>query len=339
MRNWFLTVLFLTLLPVSSRVCRGQDEHLITEPNSELLFAWDYGDLFVSTPAGNIDVPGPDGPVGGGYFVSPALAPGGDLIAIGLTLKDQSDRTKCDPSVVTCALPGTEQRMSAMGVYSLRDKKWKTYGDFCMSGAGSAAFSSDGTKIAFEASLRTASQDCGDGYEKKSLLILDLASGQFTQVPRTAAVMTNAGISWSPDGKQLAVQMYQQGKNPFRVVLIEVGTWVQTTIADGGDPSWSPKGDWIAYDVGAGMACMVMHPDGTGARMVLDGFRRGREVEGAVWSPDEKTLLLNEREEGGHVEVVSVDVESGKVKTIAKHTPRVFGWVQLPSSQLPGAKK
>lgn len=342
MRNWFPVVLSLVLLAASSHVCWGQDEHLITEPNSELLFAWDYGDLFVSTPAGNIDVPGPNGPVGGGYFVIPALAPGGDLIAIGLTLTDQSERTKCDPSVVTCALPGTEQRMSAMGVYSLRDKKWKVYGDFCMLGAGSAAFSPDGTKIAFEASLRTASRDCGAGYEKKALLIFDLASGQFTQVPDTARVVANAGISWSPDGRYLAVQMYQQGKSPFRVVLIEVGTWVQKTIADGGDPSWSPKGDWIAYDVSAGMACMMMHPDGTGAKMVLDAFRRFGAwgiVSGAVWAPDGKTILLNEQSEGGDINVVSVDLGTGQVKIIARRTPRVFGWVQLPSGQLPGAKK
>jgi hypothetical protein len=85
-----------------------------------------------------------------------------------------------------------------------------------------------------------------------------------------------------------------------------------------------------------------MHPDGTGAKMVLDAFRRfgAWEVEsGAVWSPDEKTLFVNEREESGHVEVVSVDLETGQVKIIAKRTPKVFGWAQLPSNQLPGLKK
>jgi hypothetical protein len=340
MRNWFPVVLSLVLLSASSRVFWGQDEHLITEPNSALLFAWDYGDLLVSTPAGSIDVPGPAGPVGGGYFVIPAIAPRGDLIAVGLTLPDHSDRTKCDPSVVACALPGTTQNMSVMGVYSLRDKEWKTYGDFCQMGAGSAAFSPDGTKIAFEATMRSASQNCSFGYEKKSLLILDLASGWFTQVPNTASVIPNAKISWSSDGRYLAVEFGSRGPNS--IVLIEMGSWTQKMIAVGGDPSWSPKGDWIAYETGAGAACKIMHPDGTSAKMVLDAFRRfgAWAVEsGAVWSPDEGTILLNEREEGGRINVVSVDLDTGKVKKIAKRTPRVFGWVQLPSNQLAGAKK
>ena len=35
-----------------------------------------------------------------------------------------------------------------MGVYSVRDKTWKQYGDFEM--VGSAAFSPDGKRIAFD---------------------------------------------------------------------------------------------------------------------------------------------------------------------------------------------
>jgi hypothetical protein len=338
MRNWFPLYLSLVLLSASSWVCWGQDAHLITEPDSVLLFAWDdAGDLLLSTPTGNLRVTGPDGPVDGVNF-SPTLAPGGDLIAIGLRLPDHTARTQCDPSVVTCALPGTTQYMWVMGVYSLRNKEWKTYGDFC--GAGMPAFSPDGMKIAFKAAMRSALQNCDFGNEKDALLVLDLATGQFTQVPDTARVIPKARLSWSPDGRYLAVQSGRGSHDS--IVLIEVGSWVQRVIAEGWDPSWSPKGDWIAYDVGAGMACMMMHPDGTGAKMVLDAFRRfgAWAVEyGAVWSPDEKTLLVNEREESGHVEVVRVDLNTGKVTIIAKRTPKLFGWVQLPGSQLPGEKK
>lgn len=339
MRDWFTIVLSLVFLSASSRGCWAQDEHLVTEPNSALLFAWDYGGgLLLSTPTGTLEVPGPDGgPVDAVNF-SPALAPGGNRIAIGFRLPDDTARTQCDPSVVTCALPGTTQYMWVMGVYSLRDKEWKTYGDFC--GAGTPAFSPDGTKIAFEAGIRLAVQSCGVGYGKNALLILDLASGQFTQVPNGPAVMPRAQISWSPDGRYLAID---SGAGPQEsIVVIEVGSGVQKTLAVGGNPAWSPNGDWIAYDVRAGMACMMMRPDGTGAKLVLDAFRRwgAWDVDsGAVWSPDERTILLNEREEGGRINVVSVDLDTGKVKIIAKRTPRVFGWVQLPGSQLPGAKK
>lgn len=336
MRNWFVVLLPLALLTTLSRGCWGQDERLITEPGSKLLFAWPYGDLFVSTPAGNIDIPGPAGPIRVEGFAIPALSPDGGLISIGLRLPDHTARTQCDPSVVTCALPGTTQYMWVMGVYSLREKGWKTYGDFCE--AGSATFSPDGTKIAFEAGMRSAFQDCGAG--KGALLILDLTSGQFTQVPNTAAVIPRAQISWSPDGRYLAVESGRGSEDS--ILLIEVGSWVQKTIAVGDDPSWSPKGDWIAYQIGAGMACMIVHPDGTGAKMVLDAFHRFGAwgiVSGAVWPPGEKTILLNEQSEGASINVVSVDLETGKVKIIAKHTPFIFSWVRLPSNQLPGAKK
>jgi Tol biopolymer transport system component len=338
MRNWYPLYLSLVLLSASSRVCLAQDEQLITEPDSVLLFAWGYGDILLSTPTGNLNVRGPDGGPVDELNFSPALAPGGDLIAIGLRLPDHSSRTQCDASVVTCALPGTTQYTWVIGVYSLRNKEWKTYGDFCE--VGTPAFSPDGARIAFESGMRSAFQSCSVGYGENALLILDLASGQFTQVPNAPAVMPKAHISWSPDGRYLAID--SGAGRQESIVVIEVGSGVRRTIADGSDPSWSPKGDWIAYDVSAGMACMMMRPDGTDAKMVLDAFRRpgAWAVEsGAVWSPDERTILLNEQSEGGDINVVSVDLETDKVTKVAKRTPRIFGWVQLPSSQLQGAKK
>lgn len=112
MRNWLPIGLQLALLTVVNNVVYGQNEHPLTAPDSVILSGWEYGDhLFISTPAGSFPVQGPPGSIHGGYFVLPALAPGGDRIAWGLTLPDESDRTKCDPSVVvTCtylALPNT----------------------------------------------------------------------------------------------------------------------------------------------------------------------------------------------------------------------------------------
>jgi Tol biopolymer transport system component len=338
MRNWLTFGLQLALLTVVNNVVYGQNEHPLTGPDSVILSGWEYGDrLFVTTPAGSFPVQGPPGFTDRGYFVLPALAPGGDRIAWGLTLLDNSDRTKCDPSVVTCALPGPTQYKSVMGVYSLRDKTWKTYGDFCDRGAGSAAFSPDGAKIAFTASMRAQGSKCGADYETHALLILDLLTGQFTQVPNAASVVAKAQISWSPDERYLAVQM-------DRITLIETGSWAQTAIAKGENPSWSPKGDWIAYDVGAGMACMIAHPDGTEAKMILDAFgRRGwgnwALSMGAVWSPDGKTLWLSEQEDTGKMEVMSVDLATGKVNKMPKGTPSVLGWVLLPHSAATPAER
>jgi hypothetical protein len=342
MRNWLPLGLQLVLLTLLSSVVHGQNEHPLTAPGSVILSGWEYSDhLFISTPTGGFPVQGPPGFTDRGLRVLAALAPGGDRIAWGLTLLDDPDRTRCDPStVVACALPGPAQYKSAMGVYSLHDKTWKTYGDFCDGGAGSAAFSPDGTKIAFAASMRAHDSNCDEGHAKRALLILDLMTGQFTQVPNTASVVANARISWSPNGRFIAAQLRRwdcPDEKPLidSIVLIELGSWVRKTIARGENPSWSPKGDWIAYDIGNGMACMIAHPDGTDAKLILDAFgRRGWGnwdlPIGAVWSPDGKTLWLSEREDTGHTEVVSVDLATGKVKKMSKDTPYVFSWVWQP---------
>jgi hypothetical protein len=343
MRNWLPIGLQLALMTVLSGVIYGQNEHPVTAPDSVILSGWEYGDLLVATPAGTFPVQGPPGFSDRGYFVLPALAPGGDRIAWGLTLPDDSDRTKCDPSVVTCALRGPTQYKSVMGVYSIRDKIWTTYGDFCPSGAGSAAFSPDGTKIAFKAEIRADYPSCDSGHNTNALLILDLVNGQFTQVPNTAMVMANARISWSSDGEYLAVQFGAWGP-PNSIVLIEVGSWVQKPIADGWNPSLSPKGDWIAYQINSGTKCMIAHRDGTDAKLILDVGRRwglgGWQLPmGAVWSPDEKTLWLSEQEFSGKTEEVSVDLATGNVKKMPKYTPSVFGWVLQPGGLAASAER
>jgi hypothetical protein len=59
-----------------------------------------------------------------------------------------------------------------MGVYSLRDKAWKFYGDFCS--VGSAAFSPDGKRVAFEAETTTSNQSCLAG--DRSHVLVDIVS-------------------------------------------------------------------------------------------------------------------------------------------------------------------
>jgi hypothetical protein len=344
MRDWLTFGSQLALLTVLSSVVHGQSEHPLTAPDSIILSGWEYGDhLFVSTPAGNFPVQGPPGFKDSGYFTLPALAPGGDRIAAVLTLPDYSDRTKCDPTLVTCALPGPIQHKSVMGVYFIRDKSWKLYGDFCpYDRAGPAAFSPDGTKIAFKATIRTDQTSCDSGYAKHALLFLDLASGQFTQIPNTAEVMASTQISWSPDGKFIAVQIRKsdcRNENPLidSIVLIEVGSWVQKQIAEGWSPSWSPKGEWIAYLAENQQKCVLIRPDGTGAKVVRDVSRRGLLVDwaiqpGEVWSPDGTALILTEGTFFGNYDEIKVDVVTGKVKKLPKDTPTIFGWVTQPHS-------
>ncbi|HEX6770646.1 MAG TPA: hypothetical protein VF126_01380 [Acidobacteriaceae bacterium] len=209
-----------------------------------------------------------------------------------------------------------------MGVYSLHEKAWKFYGDFCS--VGSAAFSPDGRKIAFTGKVRSGNPDCGYIYASALLQILDLETGEVTSVPETAAIREIAQLSWAPSGRQVAVAL------KGRIVLVEIGSGAQRVITEGADPSWSPKGTWIAYTVHDGQICMIIHPDGTGARVVLDLSRRSGSwlfYDGSVWSPNEEHLLLNEEQFDGHDHNVTLVVlATGEVTTKSKNGLAIFGW-------------
>jgi TolB protein len=72
-------------------------------------------------------------------------------------------------------------------------------------------------------------------------------------------------------------------------------------------PVWSPRGDLIAFtrqdaghfDIG------VMRPDGSGERLISDGW----EDEGPTWAPNGRVLMYTrELESGRGAQIWSVDV-------------------------------
>jgi Tol biopolymer transport system component len=95
------------------------------------------------------------------------------------------------------------------------------------------------------------------------------------------------------------------------------------------NPSWSPKGDWIAYALT--VQCMIIHPDGTGARSVLDNERKWMKYtldSPILWSPDGERLLLNQRKifDSG-LRVIMVDLATGHAGMKSKNGEVVTGWV------------
>jgi len=324
----------------------GQARDVFTEPQSTLLFSpfggslnyghrpllfrpgyddTSYGHYTVVTPGGkfSVDLPQNSGSMG---LVSPkwALSPSGDRVAGGISFMLNVDLVKCDPTKPTWCDPHPRPIIkSVLGVYSVRDKTWKQYGEFCI--VGSAAFSPDGKKIAFTESGNAL---CSDAFADQKLMIADLETGQVRTIPGSVPIGWRDQLSWSPDSKYLAGSADSPGYG--RILVIDISTGETKSIAEGTNPSWSPKGDRIAYALT--VQCMVIHPDGTGARSVLDKERKWMKytLDGPIlWSPDGERLLLNQRNTfGSHSRVIMVDLAAGHAVMRSKDGDYVTAWVR-----------
>ena len=157
-----IRVLWVLSIAVASACAGfGQSRDVFPEPQSTLLFSGEDGDLNLVTPSGNSTVPHLPKWVGQWASPLPAISPSGDRVARSLKFMLNADSVKCDPSKKGWCDPQPRPIFkSVMGVYSVRDKTWKQYGDFYQ--VGSAAFSPDGTKIAFKDGSKLRSPEADD---------------------------------------------------------------------------------------------------------------------------------------------------------------------------------
>lgn len=150
----------------------------------------------------------------------------------------------------------------------------------------SPRFSPNGGKIVL--SLQTGGNS--------NLYAMDLASRTTTRLTSTGAIDTSP--SYSPDGGQIVFESDRGGTQQIYVMGAGGGEGKRISFGQGSysQPVWSPRGDLIAFTKrsSGGFAIGVMKPDGTGERVLTEGFHN----ESPSWAPNGQYIMFF-RDPGG----------------------------------------
>jgi len=150
----------------------------------------------------------------------------------------------------------------------------------------SPRFSPNGQTIAL--SLQTGGNS--------NLYAMNLGSRSTTRLTDTAAIDTSP--SYSPDGTQIVFESDRGGSQQLYLMDSGGGAAKRISFAQGSysQPAWSPKADLIAFTkrTGSGFAIGVMRPDGSGERLLTEGFHN----EAPTFAPNGQYLMFF-RDPGG----------------------------------------
>jgi TolB protein len=166
----------------------------------------------------------------------------------------------------------------------------------------SPRFSPDGQRIVMSLAQGSAS----------NIFVMDLRSRTTTRLTDTNAIDTSP--SYSPDGSQIVFESDRGGTQQIYVMGAGGGAAKRISFGEGrySTPVWSPRGDYIAFtkQKGGTFAIGIMKPDGSGERILTEGFHN----EGPTWAPNGRYLMFF-RDLGGNTgaKLFMVDI-TGRVE-------------------------
>lgn len=149
-------------------------------------------------------------------------------------------------------------------------------------------YSPDGTRLAYALDM--------DGSESFHIAVLEFATGKQEDLTPNITFAHQPNISWSPDGRELAVLSDEGGH--FALYTLPAGGGRSRLILDVDHPCWdahwSPDGQWIAVEVewhGQDRSIFLVSPQDGKKRQL----RQNGEALNAMhpaWSPDGGTLAF-----------------------------------------------
>ncbi|WP_441510201.1 Tol-Pal system beta propeller repeat protein TolB [Bosea sp. TAF32] len=129
-----------------------------------------------------------------------------------------------------------------------------------------------------------------------NLYAIDIGSRSTTRLTSTAAIDTSP--SYAPDSSRIVFESDRGGQQQLYVMSSGGGDAQRISFGQGrySQPSWSPRGDLIAFtrQGSGGFAIGVMRPDGSGERILTEGFHN----EAPNWAPNGQYLMFF-RDPGG----------------------------------------
>jgi TolB protein len=130
-----------------------------------------------------------------------------------------------------------------------------------------------------------------------NIFVMDLRSKALTRLTDTPAIDT--APSYSPNATQICFESDRGGKPQIYIMGASGGAAQRISFGDGSysTPVWSPRGDYIAFTRQAGgkFAIGVMKPDGSGERVLTEGFHN----EGPTFAPNGRVIMFF-RDPGGN---------------------------------------